>query len=370
MPGGSTRRSWTSIQDYNEDDCVSNLELRDWLEARRSGLIAEGTEVPRPEPKQGTASPELTQQQAEVEALVRRLEAGIPEDRDERTEEQQATWLMAQLIDWHRREAKAMWWRFFAVQQMTAEELVDDREAIANVTYQGVVGTEKRSLIHRYRFPPQENRVREGSEVRDPATGAQLGKVQAIDQVEGWFDLKRGNTVGPYEVTAIFPFTYIPNTAQQAALMEVGGWVADHDIDADGSWRAARDLLLRRAPRVGQTPGEALRADHETGLAAATRVGLALDDAVLAIQGPPGSGKTYTGSRMIVELVRARKRVGVCANSHKVIGHLLDAVAEAATEAGVRLVIGQKPGMDAERTCEAAVAYDKEAELAAALRSR
>ena len=47
---------------------------------------------------------------------------------------------------------------------------------------------------------------------------------------------------------------------------------------------------------------------------------------------------------MIVDLVRRGKRVGVTANSHKVIGNLLDEVAEAAGEPGLQPVrIGQKP---------------------------
>ncbi|MGH7731537.1 MAG: DEAD/DEAH box helicase, partial [Candidatus Eiseniibacteriota bacterium] len=51
-----------------------------------------------------------------------------------------------------------------------------------------------------------------------------------------------------------------------------------------------------------------------------------------AIQGPPGSGKTYTGARMILDLARSGKRVGVCAVSHRVVRNLLRAVVEAAAE--------------------------------------
>ena len=57
---------------------------------------------------------------------------------------------------------------------------------------------------------------------------------------------------------------------------------------------------------------------------------LELDDTVLPIQGPPGSGKTYTGARMICELLRAGKKVGITGTSHKVIGNLLEAVLKAA----------------------------------------
>ena len=51
---------------------------------------------------------------------------------------------------------------------------------------------------------------------------------------------------------------------------------------------------------------------------------------MLPVQGPPGSGKTYTGARMILDLLAGGKRVGVTANSHKVISNLLAAVCDAA----------------------------------------
>jgi uncharacterized protein len=65
---------------------------------------------------------------------------------------------------------------------------------------------------------------------------------------------------------------------------------------------------------------------------AACRVGLALDNSVLPIQGPPGAGKTFTGARMICQLVNQGKKVGITAVSHKVIRKLLDEVLNAARE--------------------------------------
>src|SRR6185295_18160187 len=53
------------------------------------------------------------------------------------------------------------------------------------------------------------------------------------------------------------------------------------------------------------------------------QLALAIDGTVLSVQGPPGAGKTYLGAEMIVALVRAKKRVGILANSHQVIGKLL-----------------------------------------------
>ena len=93
------------------------------------------------------------------------------------------------------------------------------------------------------------------------------------------------------------------------SLLRLGAWVAEHGIDAPGEHRAARDLLLRRPPRLAgdEAPlqmtlldpieGLALRRPGENAVDAASRLALALDGGVLAIQGPPGSGKTFTGAR-------------------------------------------------------------------------
>ncbi|WP_346619253.1 ATP-binding protein [Blastococcus montanus] len=62
------------------------------------------------------------------------------------------------------------------------------------------------------------------------------------------------------------------------------------------------------------------------------RLGLALDGEVLAIQGPPGSGKTTAAAALIRELLDAGKKVGVTATSHAVIGNLLKAVGRPALQ--------------------------------------
>ena len=51
-----------------------------------------------------------------------------------------------------------------------------------------------------------------------------------------------------------------------------------------------------------------------------------MDHTHLFVQGPPGAGKTYTGSQLIVDLLAQGKRVGITSNSHKAINHLLRGV--------------------------------------------
>ncbi|HET9606342.1 MAG TPA: ATP-binding protein [Nitrospira sp.] len=118
-------------------------------------------------------------------------------------------------------------------------------------------------------------------------------------------------------------------------LFRLGSWANINGIDAPGSYRAARDLLLRRAPRLEDRTDTLIHPDEST-VAAAKRVGTLLDCSVLPIQGPPGSGKTFTGARMICELVGQGKKVGISAISHKVIRNLLLEVIRAANEAGLK----------------------------------
>jgi hypothetical protein len=127
------------------------------------------------------------------------------------------------------------------------------------------------------------------------------------------------------------------------ALTRFGRWVADNDIDADGPFRAARDLLLRRPPGVsGTVAGSVLQHVDEDSLQSAVRLAAELDCGCLPIQGPPGSGKTYIAARVIVALAASGRRVGISANSHAVISHLLGEVMIAAREQGVTVRAIQK----------------------------
>jgi uncharacterized protein len=159
-------------------------------------------------------------------------------------------------------------------------------------------------------------------------------------------DIKKTAAHATAHPTSIFLHTFIDTAQQSDALLRLGQWVADHGIDADlPTHRAARDLLLGLPPR-GIPPADLTLRPGEDELAVARRVAPQLDHGVLAIQGPPGTGKTYTGARLIVELVRHGRRVGITATSHKVIRNLLDEVVCAATELGRPIRCLQKLGSD------------------------
>jgi len=145
------------IEGYNRDDCVSTLRLRDWLEELRTGLIKSGVEVPRSAPASAEPEKEQAEKLKEVRALMERLMAGVPEPPDQQTAEQHGRWLLAQMLEYHRREKKSMWWRYFNWLGMNEDDLIADGSALGGLEYLDVVRKEKQSLVHRYRFPPQDH---------------------------------------------------------------------------------------------------------------------------------------------------------------------------------------------------------------------
>src|SRR5262245_53269644 len=87
------------VESYNGDDCLSTLRLYSWLERLRAERETEGVTIPRPEPEAGDPSEKVEEHGAMVAETMSALLEGVPLVRMERTEEQQARWLLAYLLD-------------------------------------------------------------------------------------------------------------------------------------------------------------------------------------------------------------------------------------------------------------------------------
>ena len=326
-----------AVAAYNRDDCLSAWRLRDWLENIRSDLLVAGAVIERPAPQFGDAGEELVAWQQKIAALIERLTQDVPVDPAERSREQHARWLLAHTLDWHRRENKAAWWEYFRLSALSAEELLEERAGLSGLSFSGAVGGSEKAPLHRYRFPPQDTDLRGEEELRQVG-GAKFGTIAAISLEDRTVDIKKRQDTANVHPEAVFAHQIVDAQVLADALVRIGEYVADYGLAGDGPYQAARDLLLRAPPR---TNGEALTEPDETTLAAAMRLAPHLEG-VFPIQGPPGAGKTHIGARMICTLTHAGKRVGVTANSHKVIRNVLDEVLEAAPELGASVDCIQK----------------------------
>ena len=326
------------VQSYNQDDCLSTWHLREWLEGLREQLIASGTPVDRPEPQAGEAGVELTEWQARIADLIARLTRDVPLDQLERTPEQHARWLLAYLLDFHRREEKSAWWEYFRLAALSPEDLMEERSALAGLEFVGHVGGTAKAPVHRYSFPPQETQIRGGEQLHNVG-GAKFGKVEAISLDGRTVDIKKRRDTAGAHPAAVFAHEVINSKVLAEALVRIGEHVAANGMTGDGPYRPARDLLMLAAPRIGGRP---IKEPDETTLSAAVRIAPHLAGGVFPIQGPPGAGKTYTGAHMACTLARSGKRLGITANSHKVIRNFLDGARKTATETGFAIRCVQK----------------------------
>jgi predicted RecB family nuclease len=321
------------VATYNRDDCLSALRLYRWLEGVRAGLEAKGTSLARPPIAEGLPSEAIAERDREVRQVMDALLDGTPAERTDRSDELQARWLLAYTLEWHRREDKASWWEYFRLRELSDEALLDEKSALSGLQYVGRAGAVKGKAVHRYSFPTQETSIRRGDKLRLPLPlDQEFGEVAEIDLGAHILDAKKRGACEQVHPTSVFSHENVRTHELAGSLLRLGRWIVRNGIDAPGAHRAARDLLLGRPPRIKGHTGGPLRRKDETGVDAARRLVAALEHGTLAIQGPPGTGKTHTGARMICDLVRRGKKIGVCATSHKVIRNLLDKVVQAAEE--------------------------------------
>lgn len=110
--------------------------------------------------------------------------------------------------------------------------------------------------------------------------------------------------------------------------------VLDAAASLTGVKSASTDLLFRRAPRMKRSTSNTKNVENlplevdfsgsdlptVDAVHAAVR---ALDHSYVAVQGPPGAGKTFLASHVIARLVAEGAKVGVVAQSHAVIENLM-----------------------------------------------
>jgi predicted RecB family nuclease len=355
VPGDITAEIRDAVQGYNEDDCRSTEALRDWLEMLRAQALGGGDDIPRPTPASGDPSAAVSELQQEVEKLRQRLLDGLPPEAPEPVHAEHWRWLLAYLIDWHKREENADWWEYFRLKEMPAEDLFDERDAIAGLTFvervgfvPGKSGKPTRSVVDRYTYPPQEVEI--GGKGRlNARDGKAFGEVVAHDRLVRVIDIRKGPSRADLHPSEVFACDVISTKGPQQSVMRLAGEVvarsevlALRTNEGPSIQRCGLALLRREPPRL--TSGTFERRPGESAGDFAVRIVQDLRRSTLAIQGPPGAGKTHVGAQMIRALVRAGRRVGVTATSHKVIRNLLHEVAAQAATAGERVRVAAKVG--------------------------
>ena len=319
------------IRDYNRVDCESTLKLRDWLLERQveSGVAYVREEISAQGDNGGGEEGEKT----EAELLAARLLTIAEAERERDPERARVTEIVGWLVEFHRREEKPMWWRMFTRHDMSADELAEDLDCLANLTRTDTPPRPiRRSRGLEYRFDPeQDTKLRADSRCYVAGRRELRCEITAFDGEEGLLEVKVGPGKQLEDRLGLIPDEHVPADVIKEAIARYaqaweGGRVSSQAVD---------DLLFRRPPRInGHSSGPLIRESDDL-VRRASDLAARLDGGTLCIQGPPGTGKTFTAAAIIVELLGQGKRIGVAANSHKVVLNLMGKVVKAAGKSGV-----------------------------------
>ncbi|ODN41412.1 TM0106 family RecB-like putative nuclease [Piscirickettsia litoralis] len=325
-----------NLRDYNIDDCNSTQELVDWLrdQQQQKGIAYAG----RTEVIEAEASEEINERTQFRDQLLKQA-SDFPESAEDKL-----TYNLAWLIEFHRREAKPVFWRLFERLGLNHVELIDDLDCLAccerTQTAPYKLTPRKKKMVYEYSFDTQQE-FKAGTtkyylhgEQNDSGFNKQVDLLRKESQLEHGV-LSVETSEEPPEVITLIPNDHVPPAPIPDALFKQIKRVARHECPPC----AALDFLKRSVPRIkGHILGEPIAPSHDATerLQQITQAVLSLDHSYLPIQGPPGAGKTYTGKHIIAELVKKGLKVGICSNSHKAINNLLIGTANYCSVQGIQ----------------------------------
>ena len=329
------------IEQYNAYDCRSTLALRAWLVelACKNGVQLIGaSKLDVPTDSDDQTDPLFVQLMALLDGV----------DVADRTPDQTAIALAAAAIDFHRREKKSFWWAHFDRLVVPVEDWQDTRdvfivhsaELYRDWHKEGKQRKERRHL-KLFTTPAPGSKLSIGSQVYllyptsytelpEPSSpGARrtsdVKVLKTLDDstfiVEEMLPPSGVRHQHQHHPLAITPRAPPATKKIEEAIKAWGEKLLKSYPDFER--QPALDILRKQTPVGGALP-------PVTGEDASERITETLrkmTTGTLAVQGPPGAGKSLNGGRVIADLVKTYGwKVGVVSQGHATIENLLRSV--------------------------------------------
>ncbi|MGW5878111.1 TM0106 family RecB-like putative nuclease [Nocardiopsis terrae] len=357
---GDTRTAARILDDiaaYNRDDCHSTARLRDWLEDQRTrqGI----TDRPLIQFELTEDEAERARKRAEKNArhtaLTQPLLEQVPEHPEERTEQDHPRAALASLIGYYQRENTPPWREHFQRQNAPLQDLETDSNCAVPWQVHAGEWTEptgrqkkaRREITMRLdRAHPNPFTTGESVHLLHPGAPGQGAATRPAKVLKAEPDtLTLLETADPDDLPSRTPLAVLPGSPvdpkpKDGALETVARTAVDHLPD----WphHPGLDALRRTPPRLNPPGPLPAPADGDLISAAITAVDR-LDHSYLAVQGPPGAGKTYLAAQLITHLIKEGRSVGVCSTGHKAVENVMAAALRAADHQGLHVEAAKRP---------------------------
>ena len=300
-----------TIARYNEDDVRATLAVRDWLVEQRTSddawrdaiLLSEDDDYEHP-------AAEL------VDALI-----NYPDGSPER--------LLADLLHYWHREYLA--YHAAKILELSGEqaELLDSASSLGSLHINRIEPGEKDGQVRvSFTWPEQDiaelptaigwhvlvdSRMRKAWDLRLDAETHTGSFVTSSDLDD------------PQIAPTIVASTNFSNDKLLEALSDVARSILGRETERPVR-EAAFQILTRATTRYHSTYAPPANGNLDS-TQSIVEAALNLDRSCLIVQGPPGAGKTYSGSEIALHLARAGYSVGVVATGHKAIENFFDEMA-------------------------------------------
>ena len=306
------------IKLYNREDCESTYFLREWLSEIKP---KDSFYVVKKEPE--VREKKWEKENEELKKLI-----------EKNCKDKEIKQILKDILGFHNREEMIYWQSIFnRAARKSDEDLIDDSECIGFMekVNEGFSkdGKGKTIKVFNYKFSKQDFKVQEKDSVINATDGNletySVGKILSIDESK-----KDENTI---EISSSKDLPQILSIAK--------GEFYDHKIIIDAirrfitsvisgekKYKATYEFLKKSYPKIKNIKeGETIIKDGNF-LEESFKAVESMDNSYLYFQGPPGVGKTHTAAHIIIELIKKSKKIGITANSHKVIFNLLTKIEE------------------------------------------
>jgi predicted RecB family nuclease len=307
------------IKLYNREDCESTYFLREWLLDKKP---KDSIYAIKKEPE--VREKNWEKENEELKILI-----------EKNCKDKEIKQILKDILGFHKREEVIYWQSIFnRAANKNDEDLIEDAKCIGFMekVNEETVGTTPRGLtkkIFTYKFLKQDFKVKEKDSLIN-ATDGDL-KTNSVGVVINIDESKNGENIIEISTTKDLPeilsVTKDEFVNSQKIIDAIRRFI-ESVIKGEKKYKATYEFLKKNYPKIKNIKeGDAIVKEGDF-LKESFKAVESMDNSYLYFQGPPGVGKTHTAAHIIIELIKKSNKIGITANSHKVIFNLLDKIEE------------------------------------------